>query len=543
MIRVTQEKLEAVFTLEVAFFGKKYDSFKDAMDGARVGAMTSYAPMTKALPICKRLKASGFKLVLSPEIVASFEALLLHEEKDKEHAGIRLEEVKRGLAEMGMELYPFQEVGVYFLASRRGALLSDQQGTGKSIQALTALPYRVPVLVVCPAVAKGVWKREAAKWRPDFRVTILTGTSSFRWPQPGEIVITNYDLLPETPPLNAPLNLSGIFDEAQYLKSFKSRRRKASAKLAEIIVNADGRVWLLTGTPLQNEPPELYSVLEIAGLANEAFGRYADFVKLFHGKTIKLGKLGVQKTVWGAPDETVPERLSRVMLRRMREDVLKDLPPKRISVLEVDVSEDYMRELDKIAYALSSEDGVSLQDPYTIYAATKESRVVFDKVATLRKLVAQSKIPAALALAEQYEEENEPILIMSAHLEPLRAFSKRPGWETIEGKTPAHLRTGLEEAFQRGELKGLACSIRAAGTALTLTRARVVVFVDESWNPADNEQAEDRVCRIGQKRGVEIIRLFADHELDKHVLRVLHRKERLITRVVNAAAKLQREAR
>lgn len=536
MIHVTQEKLEAVFTLDAPLFGDPYDAYKLALDGARVGAKQSYAPILLALPICKRLKAAGFKLSLSPEVKESFQALLLHEVRDKELAGIRLEQVKRGLAQMGMELYAFQEAGVYFLASRRAALLSDEMGLGKTIQALTALPYHSPTLVVCPAVAKGVWAREAAKWRPDFNVSILSGSSSFRWPRPGELLVTNYDVLPREPPPSPPPGLSNIFDEAQYLKSFKAKRRKSAAKISAAAVQAQGRVWLLTGTPMQNEPPELYSVLDVAGLAVEAFGRYADFVKLFHGRQISMGK-GVQKTVWGKPDDSVPERLARVMLRRLRKNVLSQLPEKRVSVLEVEVSADSMRELDKIAFRLG-EEGLSLQDPYAIYEATKENRVVFDTIATLRKLVANAKLPAALALAEQYEEENEPLILMSAHLEPLRAFEKRPGWGVLEGKTPAHLRTGLEESFQRGELKGLACSIKAAGVALTLTRGCNVVFVDESWNPADNEQAEDRVCRIGQTRGVEIIRLFCEHELDKHVLRVLHRKEKLIARVVDAAAQI-----
>jgi SWI/SNF-related matrix-associated actin-dependent regulator 1 of chromatin subfamily A len=378
---------------------------------------------------------------------------------------------------------------------------------------------------------------------------ILSGGGSFRWPAPGDLVVTSYNLLPEvreqhvrnhsfpTLPPNPPQGLSAIFDEAHYLKTPDSQRTRAAIAVAETAFSSQGRVWELTGTPLLNEPPELYTLLSVAGLAVEAFGRYSQFVELFHGKRIPMGKMGLYKTVWGAPDESVPKRLARVMLRRLKKDVLPQLPEKFVEVLEVEVDPDYMRELDKIAFSLMSEDGLPITDPMAIYEATRESRVVFERVASLRKLVALAKIPAALAFADEMEAEGEKLVVMSAHVEPIRSFKKRKGWEVIEGSTLAHQRTEIEEAFQRGELSGIACSIKAAGVALTLTRAARMLFIDESWTPSENLQAEDRLCRLGQTRGVIVTRLFCDHELDKHVLRVLHRKEVLISRVVDAAAR------
>lgn len=549
-IFVTQEASEAVFTLEHSFTdGRRWDQYKECLDGAQVGQTRSFAPVSRALTICKRLKAAGFKLDLSPAIVASLEALVCADLKEEQDAKERLALVHKGLSEMGLELFPYQAEGVEWLAQKRAALLSDEPGLGKTIQALTALPYRSPTLVVSPAVAKGVWRREAQKWRPDLEPQILSGKDSFRWPGPGEIVVTSYNLLPgiteqnlrdhrfPSLPPGVPKNLSVVFDEAHYLKTPDSQRTRAALAFAEQAFASQGRVWLLTGTPLLNEPPELYTLLSVAGLAVEAFGRYSTFFELFHGKRIPMGKLGVEKTVWGKPDDSVPERLARVMLRRMKRDVLPQLPEKIIEVLEVGVDADYMRELDKIAFSLTTEDGVSISDPMAIFEATRTSRVAFERVAQLRKLVALAKIPAALAFADEMEEQGEKLVVMSAHLEPLKAFAKRKGWGVIQGSTPAHERTALEDRFQRGELSGLACSIKAAGVALTLTAAARMLFVDESWTPSENVQAEDRIVRLGQRRGVIVTRLFCDHELDKHVLRVLHRKEVLISRVVDAAAR------
>jgi hypothetical protein len=414
---------------------------------------------------------------------------------------------------------------------------------GKSIQTLAAIPENAPVLVVGPSVAKGVWLAETAKWRPELKASSLSGRQSFRWPLPGELITTNFDILPPT--IEVPLGTGKsehvfdsrtyglppegcvfVVDEAQKVKGSRSQRSIRTRAISRAVREASGRAWLLSGTPLENDPPEIWNILKVADLEREAFESWKKFYELFGGYKDNYGG-----THWSPnPDPSVPERLKRVMLRRTKEQVLPDLPAKTVRILEVEVGDKALLELDKIAYQLNG--WGDIKDPYILLELTRRERVVFDTVARLRSILAMAKVPAMEELILEYESAREPLIVMSAHLEPLKALKRREGWGVIDGSTKAEERVAIQDRFQAGELKGVACSIRAAGTALTLTRAAHVLFVDESWTPSENEQAEDRACRIGQTRGVVVTRMFADHELDRHVLRVLGRKERLIERTL-----------
>ena len=162
---------------------------------------------------------------------------------------------------------------------------TQTQTHGPSVRHIMALsdaaaPAGAPILVVCPAVAKPVWAREAARWRPDLRVVALSGRGSFRWPTPGEIVVVNYDLLPPALPAAAPANCVVIADEAHALKSSKAQRTERFRALAESARAAGGRSWLLTATPILNRPPELYALLRAAG-CERVIGGWSGLVRAF----------------------------------------------------------------------------------------------------------------------------------------------------------------------------------------------------------------------------------------------------------------------
>lgn len=159
----------------------------------------------------------------------------------------------------------------------------------------------------------------------------------------------------------------------------------------------------------------------------------------------------------------------------------------------------------------------------------------FEMLSAMRAALATAKIPACLELVEQYEEANEPVVVFSDHQAPIEALGARPGWAMLYGKTPMDQRQTIVDAFQAGKLKGVACSIKAAGVGITLTRADTIIFVDQSWVPALNEQAQDRICRIGQKRGCNIITLAADHPLDKRIAELLSIKQAMVSATVEKA--------
>lgn len=436
-----------------------------------------------------------------------------------------------------MELFTYQRTGAQWLRGRPRGLLADSMGLGKTVQALAAFPVPpTPAIVVCPAAVKGVWEQEVRVWRPDLTPHVLSGTGSFRWPAPGELIVVNYDILPERVE-PAPPGCILIADEAHYLKSGRAQRTKRFRALRRAVSRAEGRVWLLTGTPMPNSPPELWHVLYSAGLAEEAFGSYRRFQWLFNARRNRWGG-----TDYGEPRREVPELLRRVMLRRERRDVLPELPEKtyrehKVSIDRADVWELLEQAYEELEQVLAAQ-GIDLTEALEMAASVNLERALsIDLIAKARAALAAVKVPALLDLVEVFEEAREPLVVFSAHRAPVEALAARKGWAAITGSVPAAERTEAVRAFQAGELSGIAGTIQAAGVGLTLTHAHQAVFVDLSWTPADNQQAEDRVCRIGQTRGVVITRLVADHVLDQRVTRLLARKQQLIAGAVEAAAR------
>jgi hypothetical protein len=570
--------------------GGVFDTYRTACSGARYNGnlRAQIAPMAIAATVVAALIAAKFIVNLAPDVAASIQAHQASVRAEVADVTDRADAVDALLATRGLALFGFQRHGVKWLASRDLAILADDMGLGKTIQALIALPKDAAVLVIAPAIAKGVWAREAAKWRPDMVVTMLSGRGSFRAPKPGEIVVTNYDILSmeplavagkmrrceafipnvtcpvfevactakktkkraakdaiavaaagpcdsrfansewhrapamttSCPVLAHPMTGAVIVaDEAHNLKNKKTARSKAFCKLADPAREGGGKVWLLTATPILNRPQELWTLLEAAGLAYEAFGGWKAFAALFHGVPGSFGGW-----TWGTPEaEAIAPKLARVMLRRSKKEVLKDLPAKIWSTIPVDIDATTMRLLDE----------VNIDE---IVAAIKAGESLdFKKLSAARAAIAKAKIPAMLEVVESYEEQGEPLVVFSAHVAPIEALAKREGWAIITGATSNEKRTEIEEAFQAGKLRGVGCTIKAGGVAITLTKAANALFVDKEWTPSLNVQAEDRIYRIGQTRGVQIISLVGDHPIEHRIAELLEVKDQIITLSVEAA--------
>ncbi len=433
----------------------------------------------------------------------------------------------------GISLYPHQVSGVRWLRSRiakGGGILADDMGLGKTAQVLLAADPLAPILVVCPAVAKGVWVRETAKFSPSRTSASLEDRGSFRWPTPGEVLAVNFDILPKTEKdargfaalptallESMPKGLLLVVDEAHKIKNSKAQRTQALRAISYACRKLNGAAIELTGTPVMNSPREAWALLVAAGLQFETFG------DLGYDGAMRLAGL-VQGEYGGTFDRTQiqPEfarRLSRVVLRRKKADVL-DLPAKRFETLSVDVSSKGLA-----AAKFSAED---------LEALDAGRFLSFDRLSAARAALAKAKIPAALDLADDCEEQGEPALFFSAHLAPVEALAARPGWVAITGDVPASERAEIERRFQAGEIKGIAATITSAGVALTLTRASRVVFVDLDWTPANNEQAVDRAHRIGQERSILVTTIVANHPVDQHVARLLAFKGEIVAKTTDA---------
>jgi SWI/SNF-related matrix-associated actin-dependent regulator 1 of chromatin subfamily A len=484
------------------------------------------------------LRAADFRVSVDPDLAESLRAEAAAVAAATNDTVDRLTRIQAVLADRGEALYGFQEIGTRWLAARNRALLADEMGLGKTVQALVALNENAPVVVICPAIAKNVWRSEAARWRPDFTTETLKGRKSFRWPAAGEIVITNYDILPKDRPADCLPGTVVIADEAHALKNNKALRTKRFRTISEIARKNDGKVWLLTATPLLNRPPELWALLVAADLHREAFGSWDRFCDFFNGRK---GRFGME---WGdRPSRGAAPLLQRVSLRRHRTEVLPDLPTKTHRTITVNGLDAATRRACRDALAAIAAAGIDLDSAEEAAAFFATRGPAFEEMSAARMALATAKIPHLLQLVAEYEEVDEPLVVFSAHRAPIDALANRDGWAVITGDTSDAERGRIKDAFQAGELKGIAGTIQAMGTAVTLTRACHEVFVDLGWTPALNAQAEDRCVRIGQTRGVIVTRLVASHKLDEMVTATLAAKQRLIEGSVEASARTEIEDR
>ncbi len=440
-------------------------------------------------------------------------------------------EETRAKAAQKRGLYNYQVDGVEWLNRQTRAILADDMGLGKTIESIMALENNDAVLVICPANVKYNWKGEFAVWRPEYKVTVISGRDNFRFPERGEAVIINYDILPEwlVPEKKdkkeekyikwAPENMLAakrttlICDEAHAVRSSKAKRTKQVRQLSYKCK----KVWFLTGTPLVNRVNDLLGLLFTLNRFHDTFGTFDNFVKMFN---IKHNGYGHD---WDSavPSPEVPNILRRVMLRRLREKVLPELPEMQHQTILLDVNSKIKAMLD-----VKWEE---CKDKVCNHKVLPE----FKDFSRIRKEIAEDRIPVMLEIVENFEEQNTPLVVYSAHKGPIAALAERDGWETITGETPAKKRQEIIDAFQAGRLKGLGLTIQAGGVGTNLTYAWTALLVDLDWTPGLNEQAVYRLLRIGQKNNVRILHMVSNHPLDIHLHDLLFDKNATIRKTVN----------
>jgi len=418
-------------------------------------------------------------------------------------------------------LYPYQLEGVHWLRQRQCGLLADDMGLGKTAQALSAAPSRAPLLVLCPGGLRSVWQTELQSWRPDLRVHVIPTRRLYRQPEPGEAVICSYEMMPAAHSPPAPGTVV-IADEAHKLKTHGTRRNLSALQLFRKTRERRGRVWLLSATPILNKPPELWMMLRLMGAHLECYGSAQNFAKQFGGVRGSLGMLwdGCEKRI--QPGALAPVRPH--ILRRTKAQVLPDLPPK--SYRTIVVPSPHERSTLRLALdELVDETDRIIADFESGYYTPSASMMTARKELAVYK----SQHPVFLQTVESFAEAEEPLIVFSVHRDPIMVLGDGKGWgKVIGGQTPTQ-RTQAVDAFQTHHtVDNLAATIGAAGHGLTLTRAAFALFIDQSFVPADNLQAEDRIVRIGQKRPTVIINLVCDHHVDKRIHQILEAKSRLL---------------
>jgi len=426
---------------------------------------------------------------------------------------------------LGGELHPFQRAGVEYALSRRRTFIADEQGLGKTVQALATLEAdgAFPAVVVCPASMKLMWERESEKWLPWRSVDVVSGRAEEGWPESaadGDIVVLNYDILEAHVDRLIELAPAAlVLDESHYVKNPQAGRSKAALELAAALPPEALRL-ALTGTPILNRAEELVTQLRVLDRLKE-FGSGARLSRRFRS---------------AGSDDRLHWNLRAIgYVRRTKAQVLPQLPAKRrdtVPLILANEQEYRQAETDIIAWLQSLPLDLTTMDA-KVAAALRSEQLV--RLNNLRQLAAVGKLPTALNWIDDFLASGEPLVVFADHVAIQQAVRERfPGSAHIMGGDSAEARQRAIDDFQREDGPQLiVCSLRAGSQGITLTRASNVAFLELDWTPARHDQAEDRLHRIGQEDSVTAWYLVAPNTIDESMASVLEEKRRLIDAVTD----------
>jgi SNF2 family DNA or RNA helicase len=440
----------------------------------------------------------------------------------------------------GLEYLPYQKDAIRFSIKNPNALLALEMGLGKTICAIglmNALQDEIKrVLVVCPASLKINWTREIMKWSCR---SVMPAVCNGRY-IPGNVVIINYDIL-----VKHHNNLCEkewdliVADECHYVKTPSAKRSKAFYSLPT------KRRLYLTGTPILNRPIELQPLLKGLGVP-WAYNRVAFGKRYCDGKKGRYG--------WDfRGSSNLPElnqKLSgSVMVRYRKQDVLKDLPDKRRELIIL--SSQGNTALDKEKQALAAMKAAEQRLINQVETATgaeykaaivklRDYRMfIFSELSRLRHETARSKLPQAISCIKDMLEETDKLVVFAHHHDIIdELYNKFPAISVrLTGRNNLTDRQDAVDRFQCDPSCRLFIgNIKAAGVGLTLTAASTVLFTELDWTPANMDQAESRLHRIGQKDCVNVYYMVIEDSLDAFIAKKLVTKEKIIDMAIDNTA-------
>ncbi len=443
-------------------------------------------------------------------------------------------------------LRPYQKSGYRWLRTMEelgfGGILADDMGLGKTVQVIALMlaareagEDTRPSLVVCPTSLVTGWEREIARFAPSLRTLCVTGDAAARaalLETAGDyhVVITSYDMLKRDVKSYAPLTFHyHILDEAQYIKNSHTQNAKAVKAIRS------AQRFALTGTPVENRLSELWSIFDF--LMPGLLFSYTRFRDRFEVPIVRQG------------DDRALERLNRLaspfILRRLKRQVLTELPPKTERVLPAT-----MEEPQRLVYTATLASLKALLEGHRDSTLSGQSRMtVLSLLTRLRQICCDprlccegytgqsAKLEACVELLRQAADGGHKVLLFSQFTSMLELIRQRLTAEGIsyyllQGSTPAPQRAALVDAFNTDDTAVFLISLKAGGTGLNLVGADMVIHYDPWWNLSVQNQATDRAHRIGQKNPVQVVRLVARDTIEDKILRLQEDKWQLAESVI-----------
>ncbi|MBP1588237.1 MAG: DEAD/DEAH box helicase [Clostridia bacterium] len=509
----------------------------------------------------KMLEMSGLTLSSGTVTIPKFRALFLDSElSDNENVLISRSRDFRALIrnmktfedndyevpeDLKDTLRNYQKFGFRWLKTLKnngfGGILADEMGLGKTVQTIAFLKSeydegnRSGAIIICPASLVYNWKSEIERFAPDLPCVVVSGKQEERLRILGDlrrsdILITSYELLRRDVDIYSKLHFGyQIIDEAQYIKNSATLSSRAVKQISA------GFRLALTGTPIENKLCELWSIFDylMPGFLHD----YRQFKEEYETPIVTF------------KDREALMNLRKLIrpfvLRRLKSDVLKDLPDKLEETLMAKLT-DSQEELYR-ANLLRIRDSIAGKTNDELAKGTV--RILADLM-QLRQICCDpslifenydggaAKVDLCIELVKRAIDGGHKVLLFSQFTSMLSIIEKRLDGEKIMyyslvGQTPKEKRTGMVEAFNQGDVPVFCISLKAGGTGLNLTSADIVIHFDPWWNVAVQNQATDRAHRIGQRNIVTVYRLIAKDTIEENIMKLQERKKELATELLS----------
>ena len=434
-------------------------------------------------------------------------------------------------------LRPYQETGYKWLKGLDhygfGGILADDMGLGKTLQVISFIAGSLgkgdtkPYLVICPSSVLYNWQKEFQQFAPDIKTRLITGMKSERRDTIATAIaenipvwITSYPLLQRDEDLYEGLAFrTVILDEAQSVKNATAKTTKAASAL-----NANNKI-ALSGTPVENALSELYTIFSIA----------------------QPGLFGTKKDFKQMDPAQIAKKVKPFILRRLKADVLKDLPPKIESISYIEMTEKqktvYLSQLQLMRQETKEMlDAVTLNENRIKILAglTRLRQICCDPALVMADYTGGSgKLDRLMEYLAEAKENGRRVVLFSQFTQMLAIIREKldetsEAYFYLDGQTPNQDRLALTTRFNEGEKDLFLISLKAGGTGLNLTGGDTVILYDSWWNPAVESQATDRVHRFGQKKVVQVVRLIATGTIEERINELQAKKREMIDSVIQA---------
>ena len=440
----------------------------------------------------------------------------------------------------------YQKVGFRWLKTMAsygfGGILADDMGIGKTIQVITLFEDErlhhpeSTSLVICPSSLILNWESEIKKFAPSLRSLVISGTAEERskliaMADDYDVLITSYDYLKRDVDQYEGRHFQfQILDEAQYIKNTSTKNAISVKKISS------ANKFALTGTPIENSLAELWSIFDF--LMPGYLYSYNHFRKSFEIPIVR------------DHDDVMLESLKRMVepfiLRRIKKDVLKELPEKVENTMVIDMDEEsrklYIANVASIKQELSNEfnkNGFEKSKILILSMLTRLRQFCCDPRLIYDHYTGEScKLNACMELIHQCCESKKKVLIFSQFTSLLALIEtelkkEKISYYLLKGSTSKIDRQNSVHAFNQDDTQVFLISLKAGGTGLNLTSAEVVIHFDPWWNVSAQNQATDRAYRIGQHKNVQVFKLIMKDTIEEKIQTLQDLKKDLSDSIIN----------